>query len=219
MSTQFQVVLSTIRDAGYALPVTRPSLRERKQQRARDEIIEAAYALFAERGYPAVTVADIVERAEVGRTTFFRYFGDKQEVVFANEQNWLDGVVRRHREAAPDGPLSLPTALALMRAATAAVCAGATRDPARYRRRERLIAENPELGDRAARKQRRFAETMGELLREQGASPATASLAPQVALACYNAGHADAGGDPAALGPSVAAAFDRLEIPLPLSDA
>lgn len=196
--------------------MSRPSLRVRKRLRARDEIIEAAHELFAERGYPAVTVVDIVERAEVGRTTFFRYFGDKQEVVFAGEQDWLDGVARRHREATPAGPLSLVTALALMRAATAAVCAAATRDAARYRRRERLIAENPELADRAARKQRRFAETMTELLREQGAAPATATLAPQVALACYNAGHADAAGDPASLGPAVAAAFDRLGVaPLP----
>jgi AcrR family transcriptional regulator len=195
--------------------VSRPSLRVRKRQRARDEIIAAAHELFAERGYPAVTVADIVERAEVGRTTFFRYFGDKQEVVFANEQNWLDEVARRHRVAAPDQPPSLPIALALMRVATAAVCAEATRDPDRYRRREALIAENPELGDRAARKQRRFAETMSELLREQGAAPATASLAPQIALACYNAGHTDAVDDPAALGPAVAAAFDRLGIGTP----
>jgi hypothetical protein len=123
--------------------------------------------------------------------------------------------VARHREQPLDGPPELPAALVLMRAATAAVCAEATRDGERHRRRERLIARNPELGDRAARKQRRFAETMAELLRIQGASPAVASLAPQVALACYNAGHTDADGDPAALGPAVAAAFDRLGIPAP----
>ncbi|MDX6283224.1 MAG: hypothetical protein QOH03_4295, partial [Kribbellaceae bacterium] len=35
------------------------ALRERLQQAARDEIVAAAFALFAERGYPAVTVADI----------------------------------------------------------------------------------------------------------------------------------------------------------------
>jgi AcrR family transcriptional regulator len=195
--------------------VSRPNLRVRKRQRARDEIVMAAYALFEERGYPAVTVADIVERAEVGRTTFFRYFGDKQEVVFAGEQEWLDRIAQRHHEQPLDGPPELPAALALMRVATAAVCAEATRDPDRYRRRERLIAQNPELGDRAARKQRRFAETMAELLRAQGAPPATAALAPQVALACYNAGHAEAAGDPAALAAHVAAAFDHLAIPGP----
>ena len=51
----------------------RPPLRERKQQKAREQIVEAAFALFAERGFTDVTVTDIAERAEVGRTTFFRY--------------------------------------------------------------------------------------------------------------------------------------------------
>jgi hypothetical protein len=37
-------------------------------------------------GFDKVSVSDIAERAEVGGTTFFRYFGDKQEVVFAKQQ-------------------------------------------------------------------------------------------------------------------------------------
>jgi AcrR family transcriptional regulator len=192
--------------------VSRPTLRARKQQRARDEIVTAAYELFAERGYVEVTVVDIAERAEVGRTTFFRYFGDKQEVVFAGEQEWLDNVSRRYRELRLDGPPSLAEALTLLRDTAAAICAEAIRDAGHYVQRERLIAENLELNDRAARKHRRFAETMSEILREQGASAETAALAPQIALACYNAGRQVAAGDPAALGSSVAAAFDRLGI-------
>ncbi|MER6583751.1 helix-turn-helix domain-containing protein [Nonomuraea sp. NPDC001023] len=190
--------------------MTESSLRARKRRRARDEIIEAAYQLFAERGYDEVTVADIAERAEVGRTTFFRYFGDKQEVVFAGEHDWLDGLAAHHRELRGDRPPGLPEALAQVRELTLALCARATLDPVRYVLRERLIAGHPELGDRTARKQRRFAETMTEVLREHGATPETAALAPQLALACYTAGRAVAGDDPAALAPSVAAAFDRL---------
>jgi AcrR family transcriptional regulator len=192
--------------------VSTPTLRVRKQQRARDEIVAAAYDLFAERGYAEVTVTDIADRAQAGRTTFFRYFGDKQEVVFAGEQEWLDTISRRHRELRLDGPPSLAEALSMLRDTTAAVCAAATRDPAHYVRRDRLIAENRELDDRAARKHRRLAATMAEILREQGASPETAALAPQVAIACYNAGREVAAGDPASLWPCVAAAFDRLGI-------
>ena len=65
------------------------SLVERKQRQARQRIIEAARELFLERGFDGVSVGDIAERAEVGRTTFFRHFGDKQEVVFANEQELM----------------------------------------------------------------------------------------------------------------------------------
>ncbi|MCP2324368.1 AcrR family transcriptional regulator [Hamadaea flava] len=188
------------------------NLRARKQQRARDEIIEAAYALFAERGYPVVTVADIADRAEVGRTTFFRYFGDKQEVVFANEQDWLDDVTRRYRDASTGREPTLAQALVSLRDVAEAVSAAATKDPRRYRVREQLIADNPELTDRAARKRRRFAELLTEILREQGAEPSTATLAPQVALACFTAGHEIAGTDPRKLWPAVAAAFDALGI-------
>jgi len=186
------------------------SLRERKQQRARDEIIEAASDLFAERGYANVTVADIAERAEVGRTTFFRYFGDKQEVVFAGEQDWLDDVTTRHRAHEPVEPPTLTEAVATLRDTVAAICASATQDPRHYLRREQLMAENPELADRSARKQRLFASSIAEILREQGASAPTAALAPQIALACYTAGRQIAAGDPALLGPSVDAAFQQL---------
>ncbi|MFI7126787.1 hypothetical protein ACIBQ1_13920 [Nonomuraea sp. NPDC050153] len=100
----------------------------------------------------------------------------------------------------------------MLRDTVSDVCAWATRDTDRYVLRERLIAENPELADRAARKHRRLVEPVGELLRQQGASAETAALAPQVALACYQAGHQVAGGDPAALWPSVSAAFDQLGV-------
>lgn len=190
----------------------RANLRERLQQVARDAIVTAAYELFAERGYPEVTVTEIAEHAEVGRTTFFRYFGDKQEVVFANEQQRLDDLTRGFREAASDKAPTLKQALAALRVTTASICEQATQDPEHYLLREKLLQENPELNDRAARKHRRFAETITEILREQGASPQTAVLAPQLALACYNTGRELAGTDPTALAPSVEAAFDQLAV-------
>ncbi|SDH53009.1 regulatory protein, tetR family [Nonomuraea jiangxiensis] len=159
-----------------------------------------------------MTVPDIADRAEVGRITFFRYFGDKQKVVFAVEEEWLNDVARHHRELRPGSPPSLPEAPALPRDTTETVCARATRDPARYTLRRRLIAEKPELGDRAVRKQRRLMELMTEDPRQREASAETAVLAPQPAPACDQAGHELAAGDPRALWPSVAAAFDRLGV-------
>ncbi|MBB5777663.1 hypothetical protein HD596_004419 [Nonomuraea jabiensis] len=60
--------------------------------------------------------------------------------------------------------------------------------------------------------ERRLVELAGELLRQQGAPAETAALASQVALACFQAGHEVAAGDPAALWPSVGAAFDQLGV-------
>jgi len=188
------------------------NLRERLQLVARDAIVTAAFELFAERGYPDVTVAEIAERAEVGRTTFFRYFGDKQEVVFANEQLWLDNLSTSFREVATEKVPTLKQALAGLRVTTASICAQATRDPEHYRLREQLLQDNPELNDRAARKHRLFAVRISQILREQGVSPETAALAAQLALACYNAGREVAGTDPVALAPAVDAAFTRLKV-------
>ncbi|MBE8525431.1 TetR/AcrR family transcriptional regulator [Amycolatopsis sp. H6(2020)] len=137
-------------------------LRERKKRRAQEAIVDAAFALFAERDFADVTVTEIAERAEVGRTTFFRYFGDKREVLFAEEQNLLAGLL-----AAPvpsSGRPSFREALDEARAAVAVMCRAVTADPERYRLHEKL------------------------------------TLAANVALACFRAGHATAGGDPAAPG-------------------
>ncbi|MFB7633047.1 TetR family transcriptional regulator [Streptomyces sp. NPDC056149] len=66
-------------------PQTPPSsgLRERKKQRTRDALIRAALELFTEQGYEATTIDEIAEAVEVSQRTFFRYFANKQEVVFA----------------------------------------------------------------------------------------------------------------------------------------
>ncbi|MBB4965274.1 TetR/AcrR family transcriptional regulator [Saccharothrix violaceirubra] len=183
-------------------------LRRRNRERARERIVAAAFALFAERGFADVTVADIAERAEVGRTTFFRHFGDKQEVAFSNEHamsalwgGWLDELP----------PLTtLAEALAEMRRIAVAMCRTYTADAAHYLAHQRLLRDNPELLDRSNRKFDRMAQAARHSLERRGAEPEVAALAAHTAFACYRAGLDLAGGDPAALPAAVDAAFARL---------
>jgi AcrR family transcriptional regulator len=57
------------------------SRSERRRQETADRIAEGAARLFAERGVAATTVADICERADVARQTFFNHFATKQDLV------------------------------------------------------------------------------------------------------------------------------------------
>jgi AcrR family transcriptional regulator len=56
-------------------------LRELKKQRQRQEIIDAAVALFHDRGYGETRVQDILDRAEISLGTFYNYFEGKAAVL------------------------------------------------------------------------------------------------------------------------------------------
>lgn len=56
-------------------------LRERKKAKTQAAILHHALRLFRERGYEHTTVEQIAEAAEVSKTTFFRYFRTKDDVV------------------------------------------------------------------------------------------------------------------------------------------
>ncbi|MEV8531315.1 TetR family transcriptional regulator [Streptomyces sp. NPDC051211] len=69
---------------------TTPGLRETKKLRTRRHLAATALELFLERGFDAVSVADVAAAAEVSKPTLFRYFPTKEDLVldrFADHQD------------------------------------------------------------------------------------------------------------------------------------
>ncbi|MFF5427087.1 MULTISPECIES: TetR/AcrR family transcriptional regulator [unclassified Streptomyces] len=79
-----------------------PGLRERKKRRTRQVLSDVAVALFLEKGYDAVPVAEIAAAAEVSKPTLFRYFPAKEDLVlhrFADHEDEAARVVTAARAA------------------------------------------------------------------------------------------------------------------------
>jgi len=56
---------------------------DRRVRRTRRLLSEALVALILERGYDRITVGDVLERADVGRSTFYSHFRDKDDLLMA----------------------------------------------------------------------------------------------------------------------------------------
>ena len=115
------------------------SLRERKKLKTHLAIQREALRLFKEQGYEATRVEQIAEAAEVSQTTFFRYFGSKQDVVLHDA---LDPLAMAALESQP-AELSPIEAL---RHAVREVYAGLSAEElAAEGERQALIRATPEL--------------------------------------------------------------------------
>jgi len=75
--------------------------RERKKQQTRQAISDVATTLFLERGFDAVTVAEVARAADVAVQTVFNHFPAKEDLFF-DEPGWWTGPARAIREAPPD---------------------------------------------------------------------------------------------------------------------
>ena len=69
---------------------------DRRVRRTREAIYRALLSLMLEKGYEAVTVSDIIDRADVGRSTFYAHFTDKQQVLYDSLDD-LASVLRTYR--------------------------------------------------------------------------------------------------------------------------
>jgi len=143
-----------------------PGLRERKKAKTRAAIQAEALRLFSEQGYAATTVEQIAGAAEVSESTFFRYFGTKEDVVLHDRFDPLLFAAFRAQPAAQ-------TPVQALRGAMHAVFAQLpAAELEREKLRGQLVLAVPELRARALAQ---FADTMqatAELIAERvGRSP------------------------------------------------
>lgn len=62
-------------------------LRELKKARTRQAVQQAALHLFGTQGYAATTVEQIAAAAEISTATFYRYYSDKEDIVFGGDDD------------------------------------------------------------------------------------------------------------------------------------
>jgi AcrR family transcriptional regulator len=140
-----------------------PGLRERKKQRTREAIVDAAFTLFQERGFERTTIADIAEAADIAPRTFFAYFPSKDDVVFHDFEQKFTMVASWLRDREPG-----TNAIDALRDGMAAVIGREDLAPdlEEKRCRQRLVGESPSLAAHSDYLRSRFAELLAEAIAE-----------------------------------------------------
>jgi AcrR family transcriptional regulator len=178
---------------------------------ARERLVVAALDLFTEQGFDATTVAQIAERAELTRSTFFRHFGDKREILSAG-QELLSGLLAEGIASAPEGATPLEAVGAgLDRASGAMTEFNRGLAP----RLHAAIEANEELRARNAMKSIGLAAAMSEALQGRGVPESAARVAAELGVLAFGMGYtrwADPSRDedPGELATHTRAAFDEL---------
>ncbi|OEJ34661.1 TetR/AcrR family transcriptional regulator [Streptomyces subrutilus] len=152
-------------------------LRENKKLRTRRRLAATALELFLERGFDAVSVADVAAAAEVSKPTLFRYFPSKEDLVldrFADHQDEAARIVReRPAGQGPVGALREHYLAALdRRDPITGLC-----DHPEVLAFERLVFSTAGLEARLARYTAREVELLTAALEAESTPPLTARLA------------------------------------------
>jgi AcrR family transcriptional regulator len=154
----------------------------RWEPNARLRLVRAALDLFSEQGYDNTTVNQIAERTGLTKTTFFRHFPDKREVLFAGQDTharlFADGVATAPRSATP-----IEAVAAALDAATATF----TSDQREFGPRLRaVVASNSELQEREAFKHAGLVAAMTEALQERGVPDPAACIAAKLGVLAFH---------------------------------
>jgi AcrR family transcriptional regulator len=146
----------------------------RWEPNARERLTGAAMDLFRERGFDQTTVAEIADRAGLTERTFFRYFADKREVLFAGQERLLE-IYTATIDAAP----GTATPMELVEAALLAGTPVFDQRRDLSRQRHAVISAHPELQERELLKRASMAAAVAAALRQRGVPEPTASLAAE----------------------------------------
>jgi AcrR family transcriptional regulator len=154
---------------------------------APERLNAAALDLYASKGFEETTVAEIAQAAGLTERTFFRYFSDKREVLFAGsellEQKFVEGAATAPTDATP---------LEVVRAAVAASAASFPDDRRDYSRlRSTIIAANPALAERELRKMSTLSAALTAALRDRGIPEPAATLAAQSGVTVFRVSFAE----------------------------
>ncbi len=158
----------------------------RWQPGARERLVVAAVDLFSEQGYDTTTVAQIAQRAGVTRSTFFRHFSDKREVLVAGQET----LSRLLAEGIADAPAS-----ASPLDAVAAGLERASREMGPLNRElgprlKAAVAASTELQERDALKSVGLADAMTAALRARDVPDPTAQVAAELGVLAFKRGYA-----------------------------
>jgi AcrR family transcriptional regulator len=151
---------------------------------AGDRLVDAAFELFDERGYEQTTVDDIADRAKVSRTTFFRTYRSKEDVIFP-AHNQLMAAVRQRLATSSDS-----TAIVAVSDAVRLVLLRYIEEGDRARQRYAITSKVAVLRDReiatAAGYQRLFREFITAWMGPSEHSALRAELMAAAVVAAHN---------------------------------
>jgi AcrR family transcriptional regulator len=154
---------------------------------ARERLVMAAVDLFTEQGYDATTVAQIAERAGVTKSTFFRHFPDKRELLVAGQETLSRLLAEGITEAPGNASPLEAVAAGLARASTAMGPVSRELAP----RLKAAIAASAELQARDALKSVSLAAAMTTALVARGVPDPTAALAGELGVLAFKRGYAE----------------------------
>ncbi|XVU20768.1 TetR/AcrR family transcriptional regulator [Actinoplanes sp. CA-054009] len=155
----------------------------RWEPNARERLAASALDLFVERGYEGTTASEIASRAGLAKSTFFRHFTDKREVLFSGGEQLSEAFVTAIRSCPPG-----TTPLSLLGAALQAASHPFNPDRRDWVvKRQTVIAANTELQERELLKQAAMTEAMTTALQARGLPARAAAVTAELGSLAFRA--------------------------------